>query len=258
MSKLLTVKNIKYKDELNLNFEDEDQISSQDIFDIFIKTLQRETNYLSEDDLRGLVFNQFKSYGDFDKTMQEVSKNVSDIKDSVEVVIQAIDNQDLVSIKTVYAQIKEYQRRIIELEEDIFTDDITGVYNRKYFFRHELDEDESFKVDGILSNISISNFQVINKKHGHEAGDIVLKFVSNLLQKRLKSMGIHLIRYVGIRFVSVSRKEMSKKVEKIYDGIVEQVQGQKFKTNTGEVLNIELEWDFIEVSKGQRFKDVNK
>lgn len=55
--------------------------------------------------------------------------------------ITAIDKNDTGGLKSAYSQLKDYEKRILELEEDICTDDTTGMYNRKYLFNHELDKD---------------------------------------------------------------------------------------------------------------------
>ena len=256
MPKLLTVKYSDLVTELDACFDGNQDISSLDIFDTFVHTLHSVTNVLKEEDLKALVFNQFKAYGDFDQTMREVAKNVSSIQQTTKDAIDAIDNNDQGSLKGAYSQLKDYQKRIEELEQDIYTDDTTGMYNRKFLFQHELDDKDTFKYDGILMHLSVNNFADINKEHGHEAGDIVLKFVSKMLQKNLKSIGVHLIRYMGVQFVVVAKEAVSTKVQGIFNDTVDLILSKKFKTHAGEVLNIELQLEQQTFEKGQSFQEV--
>ena len=256
MAKLLTIKHIDFRTQMDACFDEDQDITSVDIFDTFVHALHKATNVLNEEDLKALVFKQFKAYGDFDKTMHAVAQNVSNIHQSTKDAISAIDSNDTGGLKNAYTQLKEYQKRIQELEEDIYTDDTTGMYNRKYLFNHELDEKDAFKYDGILMHLSVKNFQEINKEHGHEAGDIVLKFVSKMLQKDLKSVGVHLIRYMGVQFVCVAKESVSTKVQGIFKDSVDLVLSKKFKTHAGEVLNIELELQQRIFQKGQSFQEV--
>lgn len=256
MNKLLTIKYSSLKEEMDTVFEPEQNITSMDVFDHFVTALSKETNVLKEEDLRPVVFNQFKEYGDFDKTMQEVSKNVSGIEKSTQDAITAIDKNDTGGLKSAYSQLKDYQKRILELEEDMYTDDTTGMYNRKYLFNHELDKDENCKYDGILMHISVNNFQQINKEHGHEAGDIVLKLVAKTLKQHLNPMGVHLIRYMGVKFVAVAKEGVSVRVQKVFKDTVDLILSKKFKTHAGEILNIELQLSHKVFRKGQSFQEV--
>jgi len=256
MSQLLTLEYCILKEKMDTTFEDHQHISSVDIFDIYVHTLSQVTNVLKEEDLKPLVFNQFKVYGDFDKTMNAVSQNVTDIHKSTQDAITAIDSNDSSALKSAYSQLKNYQKRIHELEEDMYKDDTTGLYNRKYLFNHELDDKEACKYNGILLHLSVNNFQQINKEHGHDAGDVVLKFVSKLLQKNLNEMGVHLVRYMGVQFVAVAKESVSTKAQKIFQETVDMVLSKKFKTHAGEVLTIELQLNQKVFEKGQSFQKV--
>ncbi len=256
MSKLLTIEYSKLKEEMDSRFESNQSLTSVDVFDVFVSALHKITNVLKEEDLKPLVFNQFKAYGDFDKKMQEVVQNVADVRKSTEDAITAIDKNDTGGLKSAYSQLKDYQKRILELEEDMYTDDTTGMYNRKYLFNYELDKDENCKYDGILMHISVNNFQQINKEYGHEAGDIVLKLVAKTLKKHLSPMGIHLIRYMGVKFVAVAKEGVSVRVQKAFKDTVDLILSKKFKTRAGQILNIELQLSHKVFEKGQSFQEV--
>lgn len=256
MAKLLTITYAEFKKEMDANFDEDQDITSLDIFDTFVSALGQDTNVLDGDALKALVFNQFKNYGEFDKTMHEVAQRLSEIHESTGDAIKAIDEKDTGGLKDAYSKLKAYQKRINELEEDIYTDDTTGVYNRKYLINQELGEDETFKTEGHLMHISINNFLAINKEHGHEAGDAVLRFVSKSLSKRLKPMGVNLIRYQGVKFVAMAKPVISKKVEKVFEETVNTILEQKFKTQAEKVLSIEVQFAQQAYSKGQSFKDI--
>ncbi|PHR54337.1 MAG: hypothetical protein COA44_13580 [Arcobacter sp.] len=256
MSELLCVKHSIFSSEMQEEFDKDEEITSINVFDTFVRTLAKSTNVLSEEKLKGLVFRQFKSYGDFDETMTEVAENVSGIKQSTQDALLAIDKQDSGALKSAYNQLKSYEKRILELEEDIYTDDLTGIYNRKYLLNHELSKEGQFKADGMLLHISINNFEEINKEHGYESGDVVLKYVSKICQKNLKSVGVNLVRYLGIHFVAVVKESVSVKAVNLCQSTVDMILSKKFKTSTGEVLNIELQFCEVRISKGDGFQEV--
>lgn len=256
MPKLLALKYDTFKHEMDANFEDTQDVTSLDIFDAFVAAFNKATNVLEEEKLRALIFNQFKNYGDFDKQMCEVALSVSEIQQSTQDAINAIDNNDAVALKDASSQLSKYKKRIADLEHEMYTDETTGAYNRKYLVNHELDEHEEMKYDGALMRLSINNFSQINKENGHEAGDTVLKFVSKLLQKHLKTVGIDLIRYMGVQFIALPKELVSRKTEKIFQDTVDLVLSKKFKTHDGKILHIELQFDEKVFKKGEYFQDV--
>ena len=238
------------------DYEKDQNLTSVDIFDTFVHALAKETNMLTSEKLKGLVFRQFKEYGDFDETMQNVSQSVSDIKQSTQDAIVAIDKKDESGLKSAYNQLKTYQERILKLEEDMYTDEVTGVYNRKYLLNHELEAGEKFKTDGMLIHICINNFAQINKEHGHESGDVVIKYISKLFQKNLGSMEIHFIRYIGVNFVVLAKEAVSTKAAAICQQTADLILSKKFKTKSGEVLHIDLQVDTVSYKKAQGFQEL--
>jgi len=258
MSKLLALQHATFVNAMKDEYAMTQNITSIDIFDTFVKTLSVETNVLSPDKLKGLVFKQFKEYGDFDETVEAVAQNVSDIKQSTQDAIVAIDKKDTGALKAAYEKLKLYEERIQDMETDMYTDDVTGLHNRKYLIKRLLDEDERFKSDGILIHVSINNFLKINKENGHDSGDAVIKYVSKLFQRNLKVMGVHFIRYMGVNFVAIVKQSVATKVETVCQDTLDLVLNQSFKTSRGERLSIELQVDTLKFVKAQSFQEVYK
>lgn len=256
MAELLKVKVEELEAEIDQRFGKTDSVNSMDLFECFVDCVAKTTNVLGPDDLRGLVFRQFRSYSDYDKSMHEVAQNVSGIQKSTQDAISAIDQNDSSALKSAYDQLKDYQKRISELEESMYTDDLTGVFTRKHLMNRELVDSSKFKTDGLLIEISISNFAQINKDYSHEAGDAVLKFVAKLLQKNLKKVGVNIVRYMGVQFIALCRSELAVKAEQVIDESMHLLTTKTFKTHDGEILTMELNKDMKEYKKGQDFKAV--
>jgi len=255
MAQLLTTKQASFSAELDTSFKADENMTILDMFDVYARALGGNENLLGHEGLKELIFKQLKDYCCLDETVVAVAKNVSDIKNTTEAAITAIDNNDSSSLKGAYSQLKEYQKRILELEQSVYTDEITGVKNRKYLVNHELAEG-NFKYSGTLMHIRVNNFSDINRNQGNEAGDTVLKFVSNVLQKYLKGVGIHVIRYIGVEFIAVSKSVVSTKVTKIFEETLKLILSKKFKTHDGQVVHIELEFTSAKFEKDEDFHEV--
>ena len=91
-----------------------------------------------------------------------------------------------------------------ELEEISTRDELTGLYNRRYF--NVLINDllkvikrQNSKLSFLL--LDLDDFKTINDKYGHLAGDAYLKDFSNLILEKCKRSNDFAIRYAGDEFV---------------------------------------------------------
>ncbi len=96
-------------------------------------------------------------------------------------------------------------QRYRELRRVMLTDALTGVLNRRALLT-ELERDiaRCRRDNGVLSlaMIDVDHFKQVNDKHGHQAGDAVLKALTQLLRQRLRRTDI-IGRFGGEEFVIV-------------------------------------------------------
>lgn len=84
--------------------------------------------------------------------------------------------------------------------EIIFTDCLTGLYNREYleFLHKRACNKKDCWVSGIM--IDLNGFKQINDNYGHAEGDLALCIVADLLLKSFSEYGV-VTRYAGDEFV---------------------------------------------------------
>jgi len=118
-------------------------------------------------------------------------KQIFEEKDDKKILLKA-----LVSITERYEElkmdIKKQHLKIEELKEEIEKtkceaekDFLTGVYNRKKFdtmLENFIEKRKMF----VLMLIDLDNFKQINDNYGHQAGDMILKKVGEILRKNLR------------------------------------------------------------------------
>lgn len=81
-------------------------------------------------------------------------------------------------------RIAEQEARIQHLESLSTTDELTGLLNRRGFtdgLNRALQAARRYDEEGVLTFIDLDGFKAINDTHGHEAGDLILRRVSELL-----------------------------------------------------------------------------
>lgn len=123
----------------------------------------------------------------------------SPLRDASGSIIGAVeifsDNTGLVTVRNKLREVRQVTR----------TDMLTGLCNRRYLQRQLrialMDFQQEEGAVGLLF-IDIDNFKQINDIHGHEAGDKVLRMVSNTLHGALRTTDV-LGRWGGEEFLAI-------------------------------------------------------
>ena len=106
----------------------------------------------------------------------------------------------LLGISTDISEIHSLQQ---ELELQATVDELTGLYNRRFFFnlaKKTFSESKRHNHSLSLIMFDIDFFKKINDEHGHPIGDIILKFIGSSISTLLRQEDI-LARVGGEEFV---------------------------------------------------------
>ncbi|SHO58945.1 Response regulator PleD [Vibrio quintilis] len=79
-------------------------------------------------------------------------------------------------------------------------DELTGLYNRRYFWEQVQQYMSQVRQPFILAIIDVDYFKQVNDKLGHDAGDSVVQRVARVIQQNLSETDI-LARYGGDEFI---------------------------------------------------------
>ena len=124
----------------------------------------------------------------------------------------------MISVKKLKQSVDDSNK---EIERLAVTDGLTGLYNRRYFFK-KLDEEfeRTRRYGQTLSLIiaDIDNFKSYNDRYGHQAGDAILREVAGLIKKSCRETDTP-ARYGGEEFAiilpSATREGSSAMAEKL-------------------------------------------
>jgi diguanylate cyclase (GGDEF)-like protein len=92
-----------------------------------------------------------------------------------------------------------------KLEKSLITDDLTGLYNKRFFheaFYREVQRAKRYGTDLSLLFIDIDDFKHCNEKHGHPFGDKVLKKVASIIEASVREVD-YPCRFGGDEFVVI-------------------------------------------------------
>ena len=122
-----------------------------------------------------------------------------------------------------YLYITEQEQNRAILEYNINHDQLTGLYNRRFFYSAIETIKRSTK-EFSLAMVDLDNFKKINDTYGHEIGDAVLKDLSDILMSSMGENDIA-VRWGGEEFIlfmpGTDIDSAEKKLEKMQSSIRE-------------------------------------
>jgi len=184
------IKNEREKEEL-LNI-------LQTLFD-----MQSEASILYEEEYPKLTNNKFKILFDENLTLKDLCEKLNiDINKEKQIIYvkngytKAYEVR-IVKINSKYTMISFYD--ITDYEKEIFIDQLTEVYNRKYINK-AIEKSINKTMCMILADIDF--FKKVNDTYGHIKGDEILKTFSKVLKKHLRKND-SIIRMGGEEFLAI-------------------------------------------------------
>lgn len=122
------------------------------------------------------------------------------------------------------------------LEEQNTLDALTGVRNRAYFdkkIQAELKRSRREQRPLAVVMLDIDHFKQINDKHGHLAGDAVIRGVAEKIAQSLKRSSDHVCRYGGEEFALILPNTDAAGVQELAEQIRSSIADTPFETEIG-------------------------
>ncbi len=109
--------------------------------------------------------------------------------------------QKMMGMVIVFEDITQSQRKVHQLQWDATHDHLTGLFNRSAFEDavQEAIENAPYNNHHVICFLDLDQFKAVNDTYGHAAGDEVLRQISKLIQKQVRSSDI-LARLGGDEF----------------------------------------------------------
>ena len=92
----------------------------------------------------------------------------------------------------------EMLKKLIRYDRELYMDALTGAYNRRYY------EDQLKQIEMVagVAMIDLDDFKLHNDTYGHNAGDLVLETVVNVIRNSIRRTDV-LVRFGGDEFLLV-------------------------------------------------------
>jgi diguanylate cyclase (GGDEF)-like protein len=126
----------------------------------------------------------------------------------------------------------------VKLKELATTDELTALFNRRYFdlrLTEEVSRSERDEQDLSLIMIDFDGFKKHNDTYGHQTGDKLLSEMANLIRTSLRKSDM-VFRYGGDEFAVLVPGCDIKKAEHLAKGIAKKVSSHQFETLEGKPI----------------------
>lgn len=147
-------------------------------------------------------------FGELAHHFNKLSKNLNEATNELKSRANFAD-RELIKTNLV---LKEQSEELHSLNEEFrklsLTDPLTGLYNRRHFDEVMSEEIQLTKRHNNINSLimlDIDNFKHINDTYGHDMGDIVIKRISHIMRRRLRTTDL-LFRLGGDEFVAICRR----------------------------------------------------
>jgi len=120
------------------------------------------------------------------------------------------------------------------------TDDLTQLYNSRYFYsklQEEINRSARYKHPLSLLLVDIDDFKIVNDRYGHLEGDKVLSISGKIIKACLRRID-SAYRYGGEEFTVILPGTGLEAAVNAAERIKKQIGVQKFSTSTNETVNI--------------------
>ena len=147
----------------------------------------------------------------------------------------------------VAARTAELRDAYARLEQASYTDALTGLHNRRFIQQtvdadaatvrrlHEDGAGSSGKSDLIFLLLDLDHFKQVNDKHGHGAGDAVLRQVADILRGLFRAAD-HVARWGGEEFLVVLRFTDRRRAPDLAEKTRAAIAAHEFRLPDGNVL----------------------
>lgn len=142
--------------------------------------------------------------------------------------------------KAFNAMAEKLRKSQATLEELAIHDGLTGLYNHREFYQRleaEMERAKRYRDPLSLLMMDIDHFKAFNDTYGHQAGDSVLRALSALIRKEIRSVD-HVARYGGEEFAVILPQTPSADAFAMAERLRNSIVTQAININKEQVVNV--------------------
>lgn len=134
-------------------------------------------------------------------------------------------------------EVDNLRNQIDILSELVSTDALTGLFNFRHFktvLQAEMDRSKRSGIPTSLVMVDVDHFKAINDTYGHEAGNLALRSLADILSNEVRTTDI-VCRYGGEEFAMIFPETHLNLAVKVADRIRKQISSAPIAIDDGEI-----------------------
>lgn len=138
--------------------------------------------------------------------------------------------------------IDDEKRLELELERLSVTDELTGLFNRRYFLRkleETAEQQDRYGGEFSLVAVDLDHFKEINDAFGHPVGDAVLRRFSQLIRKRVRKSDV-VARTGGEEFLILMPQTSLENAAQVTDDLRSAIEAERFVSDEDQAFTVTM------------------
>ena len=204
-------------------------------------------------EIDSLIIEDFRT---IERYMNSIMNNVSELKEDTKNAKNAILNKDLSSLSDIYKKMIHLEKEVKKLNDELFIDETTKVFNKKWIYTKFLDENALFKKNGICLLVDVVDYFYIQKEYGELLARNLLLFITTFISKKLddEKYDIRIVRYFDNKFFIFILEEDIKEIENYISNLERMLLNTTLKSNSGLLIkaNYRFNQEFFKVNEDSK------
>ena len=235
----------------------EDIVLPSDYYETF-DSFAKEYKINSDENMRDTIDTVVKD--EINKLKNLTDKTLQDMETFVKCTDQAneaINKKDTKHLKSLSKEVQSLQNNIESLLLEIYMDDLTKIYNKKWIYKKLLDSEDRFKSDGTLYLIQINNLEYIKNEYGELIANNIIRFITKLLKTKLE----HTIsRYDFCRYLEdkliISHRDNPHIMEEAVKEMQGYIENSTLKSKSGVMIKASFSYSKVSYKAKDLFYDL--
>lgn len=209
------------------------------------------TSEALEDEINTFMIDEMNKINHIsNQTIENIDKLVSYSND----VCDAIEDNDSNKIDSISHEITALKHEIENLMKNMYRDDLTKQYNKKWLYNNLVDSQDKIKNKYQTLFLKINDIEYISKEYSDIIGNNVIKFIINTIIEKIKYSPneYSFVRYSNDTFIIFFQKEKNDLHTYIHD-IDLFIKNSTLKTKSGLMLKTSFSYTIKTNYKDQEF-----
>lgn len=248
----------KIAEALQKDLKAEDEIGMSGLIELFTRVLSEDADMVSEETLQNFLCRETKSYCDMDISVRESSRMISIAKESTGTILEAARANDMERVQSACDELDSVHKKLEQIEQELYLDEETKLFNRRYIFGKKLEDGKSFNEKGVLIVIKIDDFPSIVQEYGQHTSGSVLKYFAKQLSTLLPLPQYETVYFTAAVFVLMISEEQQMVAERKIEGFRASLMNHKFKTSDQKMIRFGFNYGLYPYKGGDFFLPVFK